>query len=91
MLVLPSVDTNIEEICFIGTVMLAFAIRGRISLIASVASTTSELLFISYSLPFSSSVFATIGTKANLVLSKISSALLNIESFSNTSKLLFII
>ena len=45
--------------CFIGIVILAFAISGRISLIANAAVTTNELLPISPSL--SLSLFATIG------------------------------
>lgn len=42
-------------------------------------------------LTFSSSLFATIETKANRVFSKISSALLNVKSISNAPRVLSII
>jgi hypothetical protein len=61
--------------CFIGIVILAFAISGRISLIVNAAVTTNELLPISPSL--SLSLFATIGAKANLVFFFSSSFLLH--------------
>src|SRR5215471_581347 len=71
MLVLPSRDINREDNSLIDMLRLAFAITGRIFLIASDAVTTLNESSRSSIL---SSFFVNIGIKANLVLSKTSNA-----------------
>ena len=78
MLDLPLTDNNWEANSFTDILRLAFAISGKMAL-------ASDAAILKEGPPSTSSLFATMGTKANPVVLKTSNAFLNALDVDNQS------